>query len=670
MKLNVGMLVIPVVLVLVLSGCSPKYTDIVVLEVGKNRVTLGEYENFYVRNSGGWEIAKQSSQEERERFLDLLTNYKLKLLDAYERNFVNDSEIVNELREYRGSLASTYLLEQELTEPGVKKLYDRKREEIRAQHILIRIQGASSEDTQKAYTKTMGLIQRIKTGESFDTLALKFSDSPTTSKDYGDLYYFTGGALTGIFEDAAYSLQKGETNATPILTPFGYITIKVTDRQPSKGSLKVRHIMARFHSNPPDSADSASAYARIRVVQDSLKRGGDFSKVAMQFSEDPGSSSQGGDLGWFERRRFVQPFDEAAFRLNVGQVSDVVRTPFGYHILRCDSVKPLPPYSAVREDLKRLYQQTRYNDDYNTYIAKLKKKYYYSFNSETFNSLMTYLDSLKTTSDSGWYDTVPSDLRARALMTINQYGITVDSLINVLENRPEHRNTALRKNEVKSKLVRIAESYLLQVESLGLEERDQKFGALMKEYQDGIVLYKAEQLEVWNKTTVTDSALREYYEQNKSQFTFPERLDIREIYLESDTLAVLVYDSLEQGADFEELAARHNDDPDLKASKGARNKVSVDTDEVTEYAKAMSIGEISEPFELEGGGWAIVKLLAKEPARQKTYEEAGAEVSNAFQEYEAKRLERLWLEKVKEKHPVKQYKEHLKHAFTKSQPAR
>ncbi len=58
---------------LVLFGCSPKTSDIIVLEVGPSKVSMKEYENFFTRNSGGWDAARQSTQEERERFLDLLT---------------------------------------------------------------------------------------------------------------------------------------------------------------------------------------------------------------------------------------------------------------------------------------------------------------------------------------------------------------------------------------------------------------------------------------------------------------------------------------------------------------------------------------------------------------------------------------------------------------------
>jgi len=236
----------------------------------------------------------------------------------------------------------------------------------------------------------------------------------------------------------------------------------------------------------------------------------------------------------------------------------------------------------------------------------------------------------------------------------------------VLRNRPELRNTSLQRSALRTQINRIAEGILLEARSMGLEQRNPDFKSLMNDYNDGILLYKAEQMEVWNKTVVTDSALQTYFMQNRAKFMMPERVNAAEIYFDSDTLALMVYDSLARGGDFAEFAGRHNFDPDLKAKGGVRGMQPVDSNELTMHASTMKVGEISEPIEIEGAGFVLVKLLSREPAREKTFEEAGAEVSNAFQEYEAKRLEQIWLDRVKQRHPVVQYREVLVNAFNSS----
>ena len=89
-------------------------------------------------------------------------------------------------------------------------------------------------------------------------------------------------------------------------------------------------------------------------------------------------------------------------------------------------------------------------------------------------------------------------------------------------------------------------------------------------------------------------------------------------------------------------------------------------DERAAHADSLKLSEVSAPFSFKVG-FSIVRLDAREKARRKTFEEAGAEVSSLFQDYEAKRLEKVWLERVENKYPVVQNKESLRQAFATPQ---
>lgn len=667
MMLRSGTLAALLVALGLFQGCAPKYDDQIVLEVGQHKVSMRDYETFYLRNSTTFEAAQKSSPAEREHFLDLLTNYKLKLQDAYDRHLMDDPEIMKELREYRATLASTFLIEKEISGPGIRRLYERRKKQVHVQQILLAMKpDARPEDTLRIYTRAMDIIRRAKAGESFDSLAIKYSEAPGVNTSHGDYYFVTGGKLVAPFEDAVYSINPGQIDPNPVRTPFGYHVVRVIEVEPTR-ALKVRHIMARFQTTTPDSAEVSAALARIKGIQDSLKKGWDFANLATKLSEDGGSSGQGGDLGWFERARWVLPFDEAAFKLKPGQTSGIVRTPFGFHILRCDSMRSLGSYASMESELKKNYQQTRYNDDYTAYVDSLKRRFGYSFHEDAFKDLLSHVDSTKTTEDSAWDQKLTPGIRTAALMTINGRPVPVDTVITILRNKPEFRSASLREGELKPHVDRIADAFLFEEKAAGLESQYPDFAALMKEYTDGIILYKLEQMEVWNKTSVNDSSLRKYFSENREKFIFPERLRIGEIYVESDTTALMLYDSLKHGADFNSLAAQWTEDADVKAKAGEKGFLIPDTGEIGKQALALGAGEISEPFELDNGGYAIVKLIAKEPARQKTYEEAGAEVSNSYQEHQSKLLEQEWVDRVRQKFPVKQNKELLKNAFTSPQ---
>lgn len=110
--------------------------------------------------------------------------------------------------------------------------------------------------------------------------------------------------------------------------------------------VRARHILLSY---PQDADEAAMDSVRelAEELQERVTGDGDFAALARQHSEDPGSARQGGDLGWFERGRMVQPFEDAAFSLQPGEVSDVVETPFGLHIIKVEE-RETPTWDVER----------------------------------------------------------------------------------------------------------------------------------------------------------------------------------------------------------------------------------------------------------------------------------------------------------------------------------
>ena len=90
-----------------------------------------------------------------------------------------------------------------------------------------------------------------------------------------------------------------------------------------------------------------------KAIAARIKGGEDFAKVAAEVSKDPGSKTEGGDLGWFTRERMVAPFAEAAFKMNAGQVSDPFKTQFGWHVIKVEEkrVKPVPTFAEMKDQV-------------------------------------------------------------------------------------------------------------------------------------------------------------------------------------------------------------------------------------------------------------------------------------------------------------------------------
>ncbi len=115
--------------------------------------------------------------------------------------------------------------------------------------------------------------------------------------------------------------------------------------------VKARHILIRS-SEEDSEEEKTDAKTRIGAIADRLKAGEDFAEVAQQESEDPGSAVRGGDLGEFARGDMVPPFEEAAFSLEPGTISEIVQSQFGYHLIKSEERRTLTE-DEVRDDLRK-----------------------------------------------------------------------------------------------------------------------------------------------------------------------------------------------------------------------------------------------------------------------------------------------------------------------------
>lgn len=139
-----------------------------------------------------------------------------------------------------------------------------------------------------------------------------------------------------------------------------------------KEQVKVRHILIAV----PQGADEKTQQAARAKAEDLLKQiknGGNFADLASKHSDDPGSKTAGGELGWLDRGRTVPEFDKVAFTLNPGQTSDVIKTQFGYHILQVEDRKTahLRPLSEVKSEIIPVLEQQRIGAAEQTFASQL-----------------------------------------------------------------------------------------------------------------------------------------------------------------------------------------------------------------------------------------------------------------------------------------------------------
>jgi len=177
------------------------------------------------------------------------------------------------------------------------------------------------------------------------------------------------------------------------------------------------------------------------------------------------------------------------------------------------------------------------------------------------------------------------------------------------------------------------------------------FDSLIKQYENGILLYHIEQQKVWNRIGVTDSALKPYYFDHIDKYYWPKRVDLSEIHVSSDSLATFLYDSLKNGGDFDSLAVKYTTRPDMAKQNGHWGLFADSANALATMAMTMKEGEVSKPTRFEGG-YSIIKVDKFVPPQPKTFEEARGEVSSDFQEMESKKIQNEWLESLKKEFGV------------------
>jgi peptidyl-prolyl cis-trans isomerase C len=142
-------------------------------------------------------------------------------------------------------------------------------------------------------------------------------------------------------------------------------------KQPEQ--IKASHILIKVDAKA-DETKKNEARQKIEEVQQKLKDGGDFAELAKEYSEGP-SGPKGGDLGYFRRGQMVKPFEDAALALKPNEVSDIVETRFGYHIIKVYDNKPekVMTYEEVKDRIMQRMKQQKIEKDATQYVDKLKK---------------------------------------------------------------------------------------------------------------------------------------------------------------------------------------------------------------------------------------------------------------------------------------------------------
>jgi peptidyl-prolyl cis-trans isomerase SurA len=205
--------------------------------------------------------------------------------------------------------------------------------EYNVSHILIAVgQEASPGQLEAAAKRAQEVYERARSGEDFAKLAVAYSNSQT-ALDGGALGWRKGSELPTFLTDIITKLKPGEV-AEPLRTPTGFHIIRLNEVRGGGGEkavenqVHVRHILLKTNA----LADDATIRGKLESIRGRVQKGEDFGVIAQTVSEDPGSATEGGDLGWAGPGSFTPEFEEAIAGLKDNEISEPFHTQFGWHI--------------------------------------------------------------------------------------------------------------------------------------------------------------------------------------------------------------------------------------------------------------------------------------------------------------------------------------------------
>jgi len=316
-----------------------------------NKMTLADFRSTLERDKVPFDAWRQDLRDQI-----LLT--RLREREVEDRIQVNDSEIDLFLEELKANPA---------------------RSEYNVSHILVRVpEGASPERIEEARAKAEKALAEAREGGDFARVAASYSDAPDALEG-GSLGWRQHERLPELFAAALAKMKPGEVTE-PLRSPAGFHLVKLNERRDGGASAapvtqtRARHILVRTS----EVVSENEARRRLADIRERIVNGkADFAELAKVHSDDAGSAVRGGELDWVYPGDTVPDFERALQELQPGEISQPVKTPFGYHLIQVLERRA----SDVSEERRRLearkvLRERKSEDAYQEWLRQLRDSSY------------------------------------------------------------------------------------------------------------------------------------------------------------------------------------------------------------------------------------------------------------------------------------------------------
>lgn len=548
-------------------------------------ITKSEFLYIYEKNQQPQDSGKTSMRE----YLDLFVNFKLKVHEAEKLEMDTTAAFQKELSGYRRQAIAKYMTDSATIKQLERQGYDHLSKDRRAAHIAIECPMGSDAETEAAALAkiqearirvTTGLTKTVKKGkkmvevqqpaEDFFAVADEVSTDPSVKDNHGELGWIIPFRYVWPFEKTVYDTPVGQV--TEIFRSGYGFHIALVEEERDHTEAHASHIMKMV---PPTATEDEAVKAEeeIRKIYEAVKSGADFAALASTVSDDKGSARNGGDLGWFAKGQMVKPFEDAAFALKEGELSEPVRSRYGWHVILKHGERGIRSFEEMQPEIsKKVRMDERYQQVQQNFVARIRKEY-----------------------------NLPAEM---------------------------------------------SDAEVIAVEDSHLEAKHEDLRHLVKEYHDGILLFDISLREVWDKASQDTVGLTNYFAKNKKKYTWDA----------SRYKGYIITAKTEAQAKAAKSIIRSAHKDSVQSYINQR----INTDSIPNVVLRYGLWKrgdnaMVDKLQWKQGEWTpteeypIVFLSGKELKKPEDYIDIKSQIVSDYQDY----LEKMWIEELKAKYPVK-----------------
>ncbi|RYY65227.1 MAG: hypothetical protein EOO13_17475, partial [Chitinophagaceae bacterium] len=611
------------------------------MSYGNNTISKDDFLRAYNKNK----TATDNNEAAVREYVDLYTNFKLKVKAAEELHLDTLPQIQFDVNNFRQQIIENYLSNQKGIDRLVDESFTRLQKDKHVIHFSIPISaGANNADTLRTYKAIEELYNSLKKNGDHNAV-LKEGPAVSAGVRNSDLGYITAFTVPYEYENIIYGLKSGEVSK-PYRSKTAWHIFKLTEERPSAGRWRIAQILI----SAPDGSGEAILNAAEQKAQKIYKQaiGGDnFGELAKEFSNDRMSNLTGGELPEFSTGSYNTDFENQVFALkNDGDISRPFKTAFGYHIIKRMGFRATPTDKSdevfISDLRQKILKEPRVNTEKEIFtkeiIAKTGMKKTKEANEK---DLFRFADSLMNN---------PTEAQTRAFpiskKNILQFkdGSVKGSewLAYVRDSRSGTEQAGASNKELWDKFLSYA---AVNYYKSKLENYNTDFKFQMQEFVEGNMLFEIMERNVWSKASNDSAGLLKHYNAHRENFKWAASADVLIFNCNTAKAAQDAMTALKKGKNWRVIAAE------------AANGLQADSGRY-EISQISGVNQANTPAKdtytaivtnIDGTA-TFVKYVTLYPAnQQRSFADSRGLVINDYQQV----LEQQWIAELRKKYPVK-----------------